>query len=195
MAAAVRRRTSFQLFKNERLPAFLENNPQVKTSDFGAVSRAMSKLWSALDSKEKDRYNKLAAAHATQNGCAMPLSERNSARAERSQSPRLASRRIGPSPRTQDVFPLDCGHMTNDLRETCPQCLQHYQNRERERIREDGGGGKLQEAGPAARIGQHPRPSDLSTASATDMPETAGGSQVDDSQAPLAWVEESQVGA
>ena len=192
MTAPFRRRSSFQLFKDEQVPAFLENNPQVKTSDFGAVSREMSKLWSALDSQEKDRYKELARILQLAKA---EKAERSSTRAQRSRSPRLASRRIGPSPRTQDVFPLDCGHMTNDLREECPHCLQHYQKRERERIREDGGGGKLQEAGPAARIGQHPRPSDLSTASATDMPETAGGSQVDDSQAPLAWVEESQVGA
>ena len=192
MTAPFRRRSSFQLFKDEQVPAFLKNNPQVKTSDFSAVSREMSKLWSALDSQEKDRYKELARILQLAKA---EKAERSFTRAQRSRSPRVASRRIGPSPRTQGVFPLDCGHMTNDLREECPHCLQHYQKRERERIREDGGGGKLQEAGPAARIGQHPRPSDLSTASATDMPETAGGSQVDDSQAPLALVEESQVGA
>ena len=82
--------------------------------------------------------------------------------------------------------------MTNDLRETCPECLQHYQNRER--LREDGSCGKWKAAGPAAQSGKHPRPSDLTTASATDMLEAAGESQVDDSQAILAWVEESQVG-
>ena len=60
MTAPFRRRSSFQLFKDEQVPAFLENNPQVKTSDFGAVSREMSKLWSALDSQEKDRYKELA---------------------------------------------------------------------------------------------------------------------------------------
>ena len=50
---AVHRRSSFQLFKAEQVPAFLENNPQVKMSDFSAVSKEMSKLWSALDSTEK----------------------------------------------------------------------------------------------------------------------------------------------
>ena len=117
------------MFKDEQVPAFLENTPQVKTSDFGAVSREMSKLWSALDSQEKDRYKELAKVYSktyskvyTKELAALNA-ERSSTRAQRSRSPRVASRRIGPSPRTQGVFPLDCGHMTNDLREECPHCL------------------------------------------------------------------------
>ena len=81
---AVHRRSSFQLFKAEQVPAFLEKNPHVKRSDFSTVSKEMSKLWSALDLEEKERYNKLAAAQTTQNECAMPMSDIKSARKERS---------------------------------------------------------------------------------------------------------------
>ena len=163
MTTPVRRRSSFQLSKAEQVPAFLENNPHVKVSDFTLLSKEMSKLWSALDLKEKDRYKKLAAAQTTQNECAMPMSEIKSARTKRSRSPRLAPRRIGPSPGARGCFPLECGHMTNDLRENCKPCQQHYQ-----------------------------RPSDLTTAPSTDTLEAAGESQVILARAEESQAEESQ---
>ena len=84
--------------------------------------------------------------------------------------------------------------MTNDLRDNCSQCLQHYQKRER--FREGGGGGNAKAAAdPAVESGQPQQPSDLSTASATeDTLEAAGASQVVDSQETLALAEESQAG-
>ena len=103
MATPVRRQSSFQLFKAEHVPAFLEKNPHVKRSDFSLLSKEMSKLWNALDPTEKDQYKKLAAAQTTQNRCAMLMSEQNSARADRSRSPPLASRSIGPSPRSSQT--------------------------------------------------------------------------------------------
>ena len=182
MTTPVRRRSSFQLFKAEQVPAFLENNPHVKGSDFTLLSKEMSKLWSALDLKEKDRYKKLAAAQTTQNECAMPMSEIKSARTKRSRSPRLAPRRIGPSPGARGCFPLECGHMTNDLRENCKPCLQHYQKREWLREGVD----------PAVESDHSQRPSDLTTAPSTDTLEAAGESQVILARAEESQAEESQ---
>ena len=97
--------------------------------------------------------------------------------------------------------------MTNDLRENCPRCLQHYQKMGRvvaptsppERdgdAAQDGGGGDAKAvADPALESGQPQQPSDLVTASATeDTLEAAGASQVVDSQETLALAEESQAG-
>ena len=81
--------------------------------------------------------------------------------------------------------------MTDDLRENCKLCLQHY--RERERLREDVNGGNAKAAAdPAVESDQSHQPSDLTTAPATDTLEAAGESQVDDSQVTLARAEESQ---
>ena len=94
--------------------------------------------------------------------------------------------------------------MTNDLRENCPQSLQHHEKMERvvaptslpERdgdAAQDGGGGDAKAAAdPAMDSGQPRQPSDLTTASATeDTLEAAGASQVEESQ-DLAQAEESQ---
>ena len=81
--------------------------------------------------------------------------------------------------------------MTDDLRENCKLCLQHY--RERERLRGDVNSGTSNVAADlAVENDQSHQPSDLTTVPATDTLEAAGESQVDDSQVTLARAEESQ---
>ena len=73
----------------------MKDNPEVKKSHFGVVSREMSKLWRALSLEEKARYKQPAAAQTTQEGCAKPKRKR----AECERSSRLASRRDESIPR------------------------------------------------------------------------------------------------